>query len=101
MIDTYAKITIVMRAASLLFLLFVLVKQIKILKRGGDLMLTKVLLTVFAVSVIVADVLSLVVNFYRDNAGNVVGDVRHATMIATGIAALMSGIALFVLYKDE
>lgn len=101
MIDNYAKITICIRLISLMILLVVLYKQIKIFREGKGLFLTKVLLTVFTCTLISSCVLSLWTNLYRDSTGNLITEVRHTSMVVSSTASLMAGVALFILYKDE
>lgn len=99
-LDTYAKIAMALRVAAVPSLLWVLHRQYKQIKdpQDPDLKGLKYLLFVCVVLILGGNLFSIMLNFFRQNDGNLMQDARHIGMVFNGVAILSTGVVLSLIY---
>lgn len=101
MTDIYSQITIIVRIISLvLFGLFVYRRQFKLLKYP-ELRRDKLVLFGLVTIIILGNVLSIALNFFRQSDGNLLTAARHISSIWNACSSLSTALAFTFIYRKE
>lgn len=100
MVDGYGWFSIIVRTIALIIFLDVLFRQYRELRRKDNGLLSlKIRLTITVVLLLSANILSLVLNFYRQPDGNLLAHARQTGMVLNAIATLAVADSFRAIYK--
>lgn len=100
MVDAYSWFAIGVRIIASLLFIGVLYQQYKELRiKNEELFPLKIRLTVTVVLLFLANILALVLNFYRQEDGNLIITARHLGVVLNAVATLAVADSFRAIYK--
>ena len=103
MIDNYTRTAMFLRAVTVVMLTVVLIKQLKLMQPRTKVQWVKFLLIGLVTLMLSNAILSLTLNFFRQEDGNLSATARHTSLVVNALAGLASATGYFILYfrKDD
>lgn len=103
MIDNYTRTVIFLRAVTTVIFAIVLYKQLRLLRPVTAVQWVKYLLIVLVCIMLSNAILSLSLNFFRQEDGNLSQNARHVSLVLNAIYGLASSLGYAILYyrKDS
>jgi len=103
MIDNYTRTAIFLRAVTTVIFAVVLYKQLKLLRPVTAVQWVKYLLIVLVCIMLSNAILSLSLNFFRQEDGNLSQNARHVSLVLNSLSGLTSSLGYAILYyrKDS
>lgn len=101
MIDNFAIFNIAARIAITPLLIIVMRKQLIEIKKSNDLLWLKRLLFALVFIIFLGNTVTLCLNLFRDEDGNLMTRVRHFSLVFNGIAIFATGWVLHLIYKHR
>lgn len=99
MVDGFSVASIIFRAITIVSLLMVLRKQIRLWgMNDGALKRFKILLMSEVVLLLIANIFAIWVNSHRQADGNLIEDVRHMSQIFNGVSNIGVAVCLYLIY---
>lgn len=101
MIDNYAWFSIVCRTIALVIYGVVMYFQLEQIRMSKKLLTLKWTLFSLTVVALLANLLSLAVNLFRQADGNLVADIRHFAMVVNAIFVLFNATCWLLIYLRD
>ena len=99
MVDNYAKAAVFIRSIALIILITVAKQQHDQLSNKSKVQLIKWLLLALVVVMIFGNVLSILVNLFRQEDGNLLKNARHISTVWNALSVLAAGVLLRWIYN--
>lgn len=99
MIDNYAIFSILTRLVAEVIFVWLLLQQFTVLFNKDKVKYLQVILLFAIFMLALGNGFSLVLNFFRQDDGNLIESARHTGMILNGLATLGAAVALYLINK--
>lgn len=103
MIDNYTWTAIILRTVTTIVLTMVLLKQLSLLSPVTKVQWVKFVLMALVAIMLTNAILSLTLNFFRQEDGNLSATTRHTSLVVNALSGLASAVGYAILYfrKDD
>ena len=99
MVDNFSIFGIIVRAAAAVILILVIVMQLRLFSTKSQLDNFKKLLLDTSAILLVSNIITIILNFFRQEDGNLLEDARHISIIFSSVSMLLVAIVLYLIYK--